>query len=126
MTETQESVVPEAGDLSGSVIVVGYSARAEGRAALQRALSEATLRGSSLLVVHTAPDAELSELPSDLHALIGKGSRNAYQISDEDIAALLGNGWQEDAVFEIVVAMATSAGATRYAIAMDAIDQVIG
>lgn len=71
-------------------------------------------------------DAELSELPSDLHALIGKGSRNAYQISDEDIAALLGNGWQEDAVFEIVVAMATSAGATRYAIAMDAIDHVIG
>ena len=66
MTETRESVVPEAGDVGGSVIVVGYSARAEGRAALQRALSEATLRGSSLLVVHTAPDAELSELEEQL------------------------------------------------------------
>ena len=68
MTEARESVVPGAGDVEGSVIVVGYSARAEGRAALQRALSEATLRGSSLLVVHTAPDAELSELEEELTA----------------------------------------------------------
>ena len=66
MTETGESVVPDAGDSGGSVIVVGYSARAEGRAALQRALSEATLRGASLLIVHTAPDAELSELEEQL------------------------------------------------------------
>ena len=69
MTETRESAVPEAGDVGGSVIVVGYSARAEGRAALQRALSEATLRGSSLLVVHPAPDAELSELEEQLTAV---------------------------------------------------------
>ena len=67
-------------------------------------------------------DAQLSELPSDLHTLIRKGSRNAYQISDEDIAALLAKGWRDGAVFEVVVAMATSAGATRHAIAMDAID----
>ena len=68
MTETTESAVPQAGADGGSVIVVGYSARAEGRAALQRALSEAALRGSSLLVVHTAPDAELSELEEQLAA----------------------------------------------------------
>jgi nucleotide-binding universal stress UspA family protein len=49
-----------------SVIVVGYSASAEGRAALQRALSEATLRGSELVVVHTARDAEISELTERL------------------------------------------------------------
>ena len=48
--------------------MVGYSARAEGRAALQRAVSEATLRSTSLLVVHTAPDAELSELEEQLAA----------------------------------------------------------
>ena len=68
MTETTESAVPEAGEAGRSVIVVGYSARAEGRAALQRALSEARLRGSSLLVVHTAPEAELSELQEQLAA----------------------------------------------------------
>ena len=68
MTETTESVVSEVEPPGGSVIVVGYSARAEGRAALQRALGEATLRGSSLLVVHTASDAELSELEEQLTA----------------------------------------------------------
>ena len=68
MTETTESAAPEAERVGGSVIVVGYSARAEGRAALQRAVSEAALRGSSLLVVHTAPEAELTELQEQLAA----------------------------------------------------------
>ena len=68
MTESTESAVPAAGDAAGSVIVVGYSARAEGRAALQRALSEARLRGSSLLVLHTDPQAEQSELEEQLTA----------------------------------------------------------
>lgn len=67
-------------------------------------------------------DADLHELPRELHGLIGKASRNAYQITDEDVAALLDQGWHEGAVFEIVVAIAASAGASRYAIAMDAID----
>ena len=68
MTETAESAVPEVANTGGSVIVVGYSPRAEGRAALQRAVSEATLRGSTLLVVHTAPDAELRDLEEQLAA----------------------------------------------------------
>ncbi len=49
-----------------SVIVVGYSSKAEGRAALQRALSEARLRGSELVVVHTSPDVELADLRAEL------------------------------------------------------------
>ena len=68
MTETADSAVPEVATAAGSVIVVGYSPRAEGRAALQRAVSEATLRGSTLLVVHTAPDAELRDLEEQLAA----------------------------------------------------------
>lgn len=67
-------------------------------------------------------DAELGELPAELHGLIRKASRNAYEITDEDIAALLDQGWHEGAVFEIVVAIAASAGASRYGIAMEAID----
>ena len=39
-----------------SVIVVGYSAKPEGRAALSRAIAEAKLRGSRLIVVHTSPE----------------------------------------------------------------------
>jgi alkylhydroperoxidase family enzyme len=67
-------------------------------------------------------DADLDELPRDLHGLIRKVSRNAYKVTDEDIAELLGRGWHEGALFEIVVAIAAAAGASRYAIAMDAID----
>jgi len=49
-------------------IVVGYSARAEGRAALTRALSEARLRGAALIVVNTSPDAEAAGLVDELTA----------------------------------------------------------
>jgi nucleotide-binding universal stress UspA family protein len=46
-------------------IVVGYSSRPEGRAALRRALSEAALRGAALVVLHGADD-DLDELTADL------------------------------------------------------------
>ena len=48
-------------------IVVGYSSRPEGRAALRRALSEATLRGAGLIVLHGTED-DLGELTADLDA----------------------------------------------------------
>jgi hypothetical protein len=67
-------------------------------------------------------DAELGDLPDELRPLLAKASRNAYQITDEDIATLLGRGWHEGAVFEMVVVIAVAAGASRYAIAMDALD----
>ena len=49
-------------------IVVGYSARAEGRAALTRALSEARLRDAALIVVNTSTDAEAAGLVEQLTA----------------------------------------------------------
>jgi nucleotide-binding universal stress UspA family protein len=49
-------------------IVVGYSARPEGRAALKRALSEAQLRAAVLVVVNTSPDAEAAGLADQLAA----------------------------------------------------------
>jgi predicted transcriptional regulator len=51
---------------AGSVIVVGYSAKPEGRAALRRAIAEAKLRGSRLIVVHTSPEIEVAELTTEL------------------------------------------------------------
>jgi nucleotide-binding universal stress UspA family protein len=50
------------------LIVVGYSAKPEGRAALQRALSEAKLRGAALVVVDTSPDGETDDLAAELGA----------------------------------------------------------
>lgn len=57
----------EAPGTAGPRIVVGYSSRPEGRAALRRALSEATLRGAGLIVLH-APDDDLAELTTELDA----------------------------------------------------------
>ena len=51
----------------GPRIVVGYSSRPEGRAALRRALAEATLRRTALIVLH-GPDDDLDELTTDLTA----------------------------------------------------------
>ena len=50
------------------LIVVGYSAKPEGRAALQRALSEAKLRGAALVVVDTSRDVETDDLAAELGA----------------------------------------------------------
>jgi nucleotide-binding universal stress UspA family protein len=46
-------------------IVVGYSSRPEGRAALRRGVAEAKLRAAGLVVLHGADD-DLVELTADL------------------------------------------------------------
>ena len=51
-----------------SVIVVGYSSAPEGRAALSRALDEARIRNSELVVVHASPDEEIAALRAELAA----------------------------------------------------------
>lgn len=50
------------------VIVVGYSSKPEGRAALKRALAEAELRSAQLVVVHTSPEVAVDDLRSELEA----------------------------------------------------------
>jgi nucleotide-binding universal stress UspA family protein len=50
------------------LIVVGYSAKPEGRAALKRALSEARLRSAALVVVDTSSEAEAGDLVAELAA----------------------------------------------------------
>jgi nucleotide-binding universal stress UspA family protein len=75
MTETQQAGGPTTGaaatttDGSRSrVIVVGYSSKPEGRAALSRALAEARAREAEVVVVHTAPDIEVAALRAELAA----------------------------------------------------------
>jgi nucleotide-binding universal stress UspA family protein len=67
MSETSQ-IPSEPATAARSSIVVGYSSKAEGRAALERAVSEANLRGSDLIVVHTSPDVELADLRAELAA----------------------------------------------------------
>ena len=50
------------------LIVVGYSSRPEGRAALKRALSEARLRGAGLVVLNTSPELDTEGLADELAA----------------------------------------------------------
>jgi nucleotide-binding universal stress UspA family protein len=91
MSETAPAPVQAEGTARRSVIVVGYSASAEGRAALQRALSEANLRSSELVIVHTAPDTEIAELDKQLqnsgvpHEV--RDARDAQDPADEVLRA---------------------------------------
>lgn len=50
------------------LIVVGYSSKPEGRAALKRALSEARLRDAALVVVDTSPEVQSNDLTDELSA----------------------------------------------------------
>jgi nucleotide-binding universal stress UspA family protein len=71
-------------------IVVGYSSRPEGRAALRRALTEAALRGATLVVLH-GPDDDLEELTTDLEtAGVAYELRGSQDPSDagEDLVEL--------------------------------------
>jgi nucleotide-binding universal stress UspA family protein len=53
---------------AASVIVVGYSIAPEGRAALSRAISEARIRQSELVVVAVSPDEGGASLAAELAA----------------------------------------------------------
>jgi nucleotide-binding universal stress UspA family protein len=70
------------------LIVVGYSSRPEGRAALKRALSEAKLRRAALVVLNTSPEAEAGGLADEL-----AGAGVSYEIrtaaDPEDLAEKL-------------------------------------
>ena len=90
----------------------GGSQPALRRAAVARA---AALSGGAL----TAPET----LPADLAGWVEKVARQAWKITDEDVAALRAAGYDEDAIFEITIAAATGAGLARYQIAMRAIEE---
>ena len=70
MVEAQQSEVAADASPHRPLIVVGYSSKPEGRAALKRALAEAELRHGELVVVHTSADVEVSDLRAEL-ALTG-------------------------------------------------------
>lgn len=79
-----------------STIVVGYSSKPEGHAALERALAEATLRHSQLIVVHTSAEDEVASLTAQLEGS-GLGfeirqAPDALDPAEELISAAEGSG----------------------------------
>jgi nucleotide-binding universal stress UspA family protein len=66
MVEAQQSEATAPAGTSRPLIVVGYSSKPEGRAALKRGLSEAELRHAELVVVHTSLDVEVGDLRAEL------------------------------------------------------------
>jgi nucleotide-binding universal stress UspA family protein len=62
MTDTESS--PKV----SSTVVVGYSSKPEGRAALARGIRMARLGNSKIVIVHTSPEDELSSVDAELAA----------------------------------------------------------
>jgi nucleotide-binding universal stress UspA family protein len=85
----------------GPRIVVGYSSRPEGRAALRRALSEATLRRAGLIVLHGADD-DLDELTTDLAAAGVSYELKAPQEGSDAAEDLIELAEDADAAFIVI------------------------
>ncbi len=68
---------PHRGSGTRPLIVVGYSTKPEGRAALTRALAEAEMRGGQLVVVRTPGDGEVADLQAEL-----AGSGIPYEVKE--------------------------------------------
>ena len=82
-------------------IVVGYSSRPEGRAALRRSLTEATLRGAGLIVLH-GPDDDLDELTTDLQAAGVAYELKATQEGSDAAEDLIELAEDADAAFIVI------------------------
>jgi len=59
-------------------------------------------------------------------ALLGKVGRNAYKVTDEDIAAAKAAGLSEDAIFELVIAATFGQANRQLASALAALDEAEG
>lgn len=60
-----------------------------------------------------------------LSPLIDKIARHAYQVSDEDIAAVRASGLSEDQIFEIVVCAAVGQATRQHDTALAALDAAL-
>jgi hypothetical protein len=58
-------------------------------------------------------DAPGEHIPPELLAYTTKVARNAYKVTDDDIANLRAQGYSEDALFEITLSAALGAGMVR-------------
>lgn len=79
---------------------------------LEEATAAALLRGPGAASAELRQACARGEAPADLRGLVEKIDRHAYQVTDEDVAALRAK-YSEDQLFEIIVAAAFGAGDRR-------------
>ena len=98
-----------------STIVVGYVAKPEGRAALRAALTEASLRGSQLLVIHSsiggssltsgeavAGEDELAEIRTEMAAVGVEGEARMYVRGLEPSQDIIKAAIEQDAALIVI------------------------
>lgn len=76
--------------------------------ALRRAV--AAMSASAALA---AGERSPGEIPAALAPYVDTVARHAYQVTDDDLAALQRAGYSEDAIFEVTLAAAAGAGLAR-------------
>lgn len=68
-------------------------------------------------------DQRDQEVPEAVRPYVEKVRREAYKVTDADIAALRDAGYSEDQIFELTVSTALGAGMHRLDAAMEALRQ---
>jgi alkylhydroperoxidase family enzyme len=63
------------------------------------------------------------ELPEPLASLVTKIHRNAWKVTDEDVAGARAAGWTQDQLFELIVCAAVGAARERLTAGMRALEQ---
>lgn len=81
--------------------------------ATSEALRRAVAARSAALGGRPTAGADSVEIPPALAPYLDKVARHAYQVTDEDLAAVARAGYSEDAVFEVTLAAAVGAGLAR-------------
>jgi len=81
-------------------------------------------KGEASREARRAAFANTGVTPEPVRALIEKVARQAWKISDEDVAAAKAAGLGEDQIFELVVAAALGAAKRQYDAALAALAEV--
>lgn len=63
---------------------------------------------------HPQPHPTSQEISEPLARLLGKVTRYAYKVTDEDVQAALEAGYSEDALFEMILSAAVGTASARY------------
>lgn len=92
--------------------------------ALRLATRQAVLDGPGRLPAELRQAVARGEDPTDLAPLLAKIRRQAFTVTDDEIAALMapgGRGYDQDEVFDLVVSTTLGAAESRYVAAMAAL-----
>lgn len=92
--------------------------------ALRLATRRSVLEGPGRLPTELRQAVARGEGPTALAPLLAKIRRQAFTVTDDDIAALMapgGPGYDQDEVFELVVSATLGAAESRYVAAMAAL-----